>query len=51
MFLLKIFLIQSWKYIVWKWTCLIEIWITLFQKELAIPQFQIPQMKFKKIKI
>ncbi len=48
MFSLKIFTIHSWEYISWKWTCLIEIWITWFQKELAIPQFQIPRMKSQK---
>ncbi len=42
MFSLQIFTNHIWVYISWKWTCLIEIWITWFQKELAIPQFQIP---------
>ncbi len=48
MFSLKIFKIHSREYISWKWTFLIEIWITWFQKELAIPQFQIPHMKSQK---
>ncbi len=49
MFSVKIFTIHSWEYISWKWTCLIEIWITWFEKELvAIPQFQIPHMKSQK---
>jgi hypothetical protein len=32
----------------WKHICLLEIWITWFQKELATPRFKIPQMNFKK---
>ncbi len=32
----------------WKYICLLEIWITWFQKELATPQFTIPHMNFKK---
>ncbi len=48
MFSVKIFTIHSWEYISWKWTCLIEIWITWLQKELAIPQLQIPLMKSQK---
>ncbi len=48
MFSVKIFTIHSWEYISWKWTCLIEIWITWFQQELDIPQFQIPHMKSQK---
>ncbi len=48
MFSVKIFAIHSWQYISWKWTCLIEIWITWFQKNLAIPHFQIPHMKSQK---
>ncbi len=47
MFSLKIFTIFSWEHISWKWTCLIYIWITWFQKELAITQLQIPHIKFK----
>jgi hypothetical protein len=48
MFSLKIFTIHSWEYISRKWTCLVEIWITWFQKELAITQFQIPHMESQK---
>jgi hypothetical protein len=48
MFSVKIYTIHSWEYISLKWTCLIEIWITWFQKELATPQFQIPHMKSQK---
>jgi hypothetical protein len=48
MFSVKIFPIHSWEYISWKWSCLIEIWITWFQKELAIPHFQIPHMRSQK---
>ncbi len=45
MFSVKIFTIHSWEFISWKWTCLFEIWIRWFQKELAISQFQIPHTK------
>ncbi len=50
MFSLKTFTMHSWENIYKKWTCLIEIWITWFQKELATPQLQIPHMKLKKYK-
>ncbi len=36
------------EYISWKYICLLEIWITWFQKELATPRFKIPHMNFKK---
>ncbi len=36
------------EYISWKYICLLEIWITWFQKELATPRFKIPHMSFKK---
>ncbi len=32
----------------WKHICLLDIWITWFQKELATPRFKIPHMNFKK---
>ena len=32
----------------WKYICLLEIWITWFQKELATPRFKIPHMNYKK---
>jgi hypothetical protein len=48
MFPVKIITIRSWEYISWKCTCLIEIWITWFQKELAIPHFQILHVKSQK---
>ncbi len=38
----KYFYLVSWKYI-----CLLEIWSTWFQKELAIPRFKIPHITFK----
>jgi hypothetical protein len=36
------------EYISWKYICLLEIWITCFQKELATPGFKIPHMNLKK---
>ena len=36
------------EYISWKYICLLEIWITWFQKELATPQYKIPHINFKK---
>ncbi len=36
------------EYISWKYICLLDIWITWFQNELATPQFNIPHMNFKK---
>ncbi len=36
------------EYISWKYICLLEIWITWFQKELATPRFKIPHMNFHK---
>ena len=48
MFSVEIFTFHSWEYISWKWTCLIEIWISWFQKELAITHFQILHMMSQK---
>jgi hypothetical protein len=36
------------EYISWKYICILEVWITWFQKELATPRFKIPHMNSKK---
>ncbi len=51
MFPLKIFTIHSWEYLSREFIYSIVIWITWFQLEIATPQFQIPNMNFKKEKI
>ncbi len=48
MFPLNTFTFHRLEYISWKYICLLEIWITWFQKELATPRFKIPHMNFKK---
>ncbi len=50
MFPLNIFTFHRLEYTSWKYICLIEIWITWFQKELAIPRFKILHINFKKEK-
>ncbi len=48
MFQQKVLNFHSWENIYCKIICLIDIWITLSEKELAKPQFQIQNIYFRK---